>query len=218
MLRCSGSNPLAASKSCLISPSHHHSYFQLFLNKTLCFRAKKFNVSLQVLEARRFPLADSHCERIRTFLPVSYLLAKSFAFVWQDRSPYSLKTRRTRASASFKFAEPIPLSALSAGSPQQTIQFPGGVQAPGILVTTNRLVVDKDLRYRSAGGQALHFGSSRLVIGDVDFFELNVLKAQKSFSAKTVRTIIGCIDNDFWHELVNLRIGHFYHRLHEIFP
>jgi hypothetical protein len=61
------------------------------------------------------------------------------------------------------------------GSSQQTIQFSNRIKAPGLVVTADRMRIDKDLRYGSPGGQTLHFGSLCWVIGDVDFFKLNVL-------------------------------------------
>ncbi len=69
----------------------------------------------------------------------------------------------------------LPISVNLRWSSQQTIQFPGGIKAPGLVVTADRMRIDKNLRYGSAGGQTLHFGSLSWVIGDVDFIKLDVL-------------------------------------------
>ena len=61
------------------------------------------------------------------------------------------------------------------GSSQQAIQFSNRIKAPCLVVTADRIRIDKDLRYGSPGGQTLHFGSLYWVIGDVDFFKLDVL-------------------------------------------
>src|SRR4030095_15297215 len=54
----------------------------------------------------------------------------------------------------------LPISVNLRWSSQQTIQFPGGIKAPSLVVTADRLGVDKDLRYRSPAGQSVHFGSA----------------------------------------------------------
>src|SRR5215813_15144898 len=93
---------------------------------------------------------------------------------WQE-SPFLHYLDQTAAPKLAQHCLALPSSASFWWSPQQTIQFAGGVKAPGLVVTTDRMPIDKDLRYGSPGGQTLHFGSPCWVIGDVDFFKLHVL-------------------------------------------
>jgi hypothetical protein len=80
----------------------------LKLKQNVVVSCVEINVSLQLLEPRRFPLAESYCERIRIFLAGWLRCAQSSAFVCQDWSPRPLKARRTQSKGMIVSGLPSP--------------------------------------------------------------------------------------------------------------
>ena len=83
---------------------------------------------------------------------------------------------------------------------QQTIQLPGGVQFPRLVVSADRRAVDKNLRHGPSLRSLFHLGSFRRIMGDVDLFKRDLLRPEQGLCCRAIRTVARCVNNDLGHQ------------------